>query len=218
MCIYHVMSCTVLLILLLIIQCIIQMNIGKKRRRRLYCCHRVIIVAAAASNVILLCSGFVFFFSVFLILMKDVLFFKLLGGKPVLRAFCLCFVFCVACRIPSGGARPRCVSILSQARGTLSSPLWSSVAFRITFRSICVHSVLFYCISSFQWFSFFVFRFSLFPWIRSGYWRAHVMPVVSSTMFWIALPTCFTALLRTSISLSQFCDHRACTRYLSRLE
>ena len=38
------------------------------------------------------------------------------------------FVFCVSCRISSRGALPRCVSILPQARGILTSSRRSSLA------------------------------------------------------------------------------------------
>ena len=87
--------------------------------------------------------------------MRDILF-VLVGGEPVLGGDVFRFVrfflllFCVSCFMSSGGARPRCVSMLPKARGIcFSSPLWSFPAIRcpfglfnydryVSFRAICV--------------------------------------------------------------------------------
>ena len=112
--------------------------------------------------------GFIFFLSGFpIIIMKYALLVEpVLGG-----AFCFCFLFVfhsVACRI-SGGARPRCVSILPQAWVIFSFPslvfpcycktvpFSRSVPFSRYLCSIFFH---FFCSSLFR-FSFFFFSFNV---------------------------------------------------------
>ena len=112
------------------------------------------------------------------------------GGPALGGAFCCCsFIFFVMPgRISSGGTRPLCASILpesAQPRRIFSYPLWSSVAIRVIFRGVGFpHISFFFPFSvSFPCFlslSFVFFSLSMYL----GCWRAHVVPVVSSTMAW----------------------------------
>ena len=80
---------------------------------------------AASNECYLVVFWFCFIFLSFLLRKMHVLF-VLVGGEPGLGGtfnfliffFVLsCFVLFVSCRISSGGARPPCVSILTQALG-----------------------------------------------------------------------------------------------------
>ena len=113
---------------------------------------------------------------------------------PLFWFVCVCFVlflFCLSLLLRGGTTSLHTVIMLPQARGFLSSPLWSFLAIRIIF-GVFVHLNVFsyffhFCPFCLSLISFFVCRFITLS-MYLGSWRAYAVPVVpSNTMAWLCI-------------------------------